>query len=271
MPSKDKKRLEWFFRNACFFNAWAYTLVGSKPISTHQYTKPWVAFRKVLKYAIAVFPDYAWPPNFREICYFLNPEQLKIKVGWETLNKYMDYFPNSRFSLFTYRDHSEIVGLVLIDKMKLIRIVKQNLADFQEILQMEGITPEELSNNETLHLFLRSLNNDGLLGTLLGFGRDNARLYQKYRNMDLQKRPMVAMWPGENDAWLERMNEKNLSFQSWQVSDLFYPLFVCDPQSEETEQLKQTYREEREKIMKYYEGKGVVEATLSLFTSPLSY
>ena len=74
---------------------------------------------------------------------------------------------------------------------------------------------------------------------------------------------MVSAWPDEESVNLEKLSQKDLSFQPWDLYDLFYPRFACDPESDETKQLKRTYKEEREKIVKYYEGKDVVEATLS--------
>ena len=77
---------------------------------------------------------------------------------------------------------------------------------------------------------------------------------------------MVSAWPEEEIVNLEQLNKRIQSFQTWEVTDLFYPRFACDPQSEETKKVKQIYREEREKILKYYEGKDLVEATLNLFS-----
>lgn len=271
MPRRDKKRLEYFFRDVCFLNAWAYTLMGSKPMSIHQYRKPWDAVRYLITHPELkeILQECFWPPGFRKICYLLNPEQLKIKLGWEALNKYARYFPNSRFVLYTYcYEEHEIVVLTLIDKIKLIKVVKDHLGDFQSALKNQSIEPEDLTDNAQLYTFLKTLNQDGMgeafSGTLLGFGRDNAWLYHKYRETNLAEWPMVSMWADEQDAQLEQINAKILSFKPWDISDLFYPPFACDPLSEETKQLKQIYKNEKEKIIEYYKGKDVVEATLSL-------
>ncbi len=211
-----------------------------------------------------------WPPNFKRICYLVTPKELKMKLGWECLNKYLPLFHNSRFVLYTdCRDDNEIVDLTLVDKMKLIRIVKQHSKDFQVLLQNETMQPEDLLDHENLHRFLKNLNNNGLFGTILGFGRNNAWLYDNYYNQP-DKRLMVSAWPEEELVNLDQLNQQTQAFQSWELSDLFYPRFACDPNSEETKQLKQTYREEREEIVKYFEGKDLVEATLSLFNQRLN-
>lgn len=272
MPLKDKNRLDYFFRDVCFLNAWAYTLMGSKPMSIHQYTKPWAAARYLITHPEIkdILLECFWPPNFHEICYFLNPEQLRIKLGWDTLNKYIKKIPSSRFALCTYCSKGkETVCLALIDKIKLVKTVERHLEDFQVVMQGQEIHLEDLLDDKKLYRFIKNLSHDGLIGTVLGFGRQNAWLFHKYHGMDPQVRPMVSMWFEEQDEQLQQLNQKIISFQPWDLNDLFYPPFACDPQSEETKQLKQTYHEEREKIVKYYEGKDVVEASLSLFNRRL--
>lgn len=272
MPLKDKRRLEYFFRDVCFLNAWAYTLIGSKPMSIHQYRKPWAAVQYFIYHPELkdILLHCFWPPKFREICFFLSPQQLRIKLGWEALNKYIPYFSNSRFALYTYpsKDY-EMVCLAIIDKKKFIKIIERYPEDFQTILQEQAVEPGELLDDTNLYPFVERLNHDGLIGTVLGFGRENAWLFKKYRELNIEEWPLASPWVEFDDAHLEALNERDRSFSPWDISDLFYPPFACDPDSEETKQLQRTYREEMEKIVKYYEGKDVVEATLSLFTQTL--
>jgi hypothetical protein len=268
MPLKDKQRLDFFFREVCFFNVWAYTLLGSKPSSIDQYTNPWVAFKNGIKH-----PDFFgilhlcfWPPHYQRIYYLLTPRQLKIKWGWEALKKYFHRFPNSRFALYEScsLDH-EIVGLTLVDKKQMIALVREHFEDFQDALKNQGIEPEELIDHAKLWAFMRCLGDEEFAGTLLGYGRGNARLYAKWRESDSSVCPMESAWPEEQLVNLEQVNQRTMAFQPWELSDMFYPRFACDPESEETKQLKVTYRKEREKIIQYFEGKDLVEAALSLF------
>ncbi len=269
MPSKDKRRLEFFFREVCFLNVWAYTLMGSKPMSIDQYTRPWNAFRNSVSSADFkdIFLECFWPPNLRKMRYHLSPKELKMKLGWETLNKYSEYFPDSRFFLYTnQRNDQEIVDLILVDKKKVAAVVKGHFEDFRQVLKNLEMTPEDLLYKENMRVFLKSLQHNGLFGTILGFGRENAWQFFRYQEIDPKERPMVSAWPEEEIVNLEQLNKRIQSFQTWEVTDLFYPRFACDPQSEETKKVKQIYREEREKILKYYEGKDLVEATLNLFS-----
>lgn len=264
MPRKEKKSLDYFFRDACFLNGWAYTLLGSKAVVTHQYVKPWVQFRKVLKYTISNLPETS--PNFFEFCYLFNPVQFKIKKGLAALNKHLKLIPDSNFALFSdLQTERDIVSFTLVNKTELIRLVNLHSEDFLEVLMTLGVVAEDLHDNKNLNKFLNILNEDRLIGILLGFGKKNAYLYQKYRKMNLEEWPMVSMWADEDEEWQKKFSEKELSFEPWDVSDLYYPYCACDPESEETKQLKRRYREERKKIVEYFQGKDVVEATLSLF------
>lgn len=268
MPLRDKQKLDFFLREVCFINVWAYTLLGSKPMSIDQYTTPWHAFRNMVEHPEfkGILLDCFWPPSLQKISHLLTPRELKMKWGWETLNKYVARLPNSQFYLGSYKKN-EIVCLILVNKPNLIKTVKENIEDFQITLKNCELIPDHLFQDDKLYVFLSSLHHDGLRGTLLGYGRNNAWQFFQYQNKDPNERPMRSAWPDEEILNLERLNKKIASFQSWDLFDLFYPRFACDPNSEETLQLQKTYREEREKIIHYYKDKNLVEATLSLFCS----
>lgn len=267
MPRKDKKRLDFFFREVCFICPWSYTIAGSKPVSFHQYKKPFEAIKHVLFHdeLKSILLACFWPPDIHEICFLFNPTQWRTKLGWESLKKYHEYFPESRFALFE-SVHGDTVVLTIVNKTRLIEVVNQHRPDFQKNLEDLCITPEDLIENDKIQLFLEGFLTNGQIGTLLGYGRDNAHLFELYEKTNPSQRPMASMWFEEEDEWIERINDKDTSFQPWEISDIFYPPFACDPNSKETRQLKETYREEREKIIKCYEGKDIVEVTLSLLS-----
>ncbi len=262
MPLRDKKRLDFFFREACFVGVWAYTLMGSKPVSFEMYTKQSSVFKNTfrLSYIRDLLHDCFWPPDFRELCFRLNPTQLKMKLGWETLNKYFPRFSNSRFVLSS-SDSGSVLCLTLIDKVKFNNMVQKHAEDFEPLLQKQG----DLLDNENFISFLQaSCQNHYLAGILLGFGKENARLYAEQDKTYPEGYTLSSPWPEEQAANLDMLNENDRSFTPWDLSILFYPRFACDPLSEATKQLKRTYEAEREQIIAYYKGKDVVEATLSL-------
>ena len=231
----------------------------------NHYTKPWVASKKVSRFLLGSFWESKSLPSFREMYFLLQAEQLKIKRGVETLKKYMYFFPDSLFTLITENGDNDIVWFALINKKKLVDMVKLHLDDFKTPLQELGINPEQLAENEICLHFIKKLKSEYLIGILLGFGQKNASLYDRYCTNFSADWPLISMWHDEDEEHLRRIHEKEFSCLSWDLTDLFYPYFACDPHSEETKLLKNIYREEREKIIHYFEGKEVVEATLSLF------
>jgi hypothetical protein len=142
--------------------------------------------------------------------------------------------------------------------------VEKYRKDFQGVLQDLEIEPNDLIQPSKLKIFLKELKHDSLIGTVLGFGRDNAYLFSQYIDADPETRFLTTAWPEEEIKHLEQLNEKILPMKPWEISDLFFPRFVCDLDSEETKQLQRLYREEKERIIGYYQGKDPVEATLSL-------
>lgn len=273
MPLKDKRRLDYLFREVCFRNAWAYTLLGSKPMSIHQYTKPSAALWQMISNPefIEVLTQCLWPPDISALINLLNPEQLRIKNGWKTLEKYSKKLSITRFFLFTsISSDNKTVVLGLVDKVKLVDTVLRYKEDFQDLLEVSQVEPKELLDDIKLNTFLKAIHDDQSIGTLLGFGRNNALLFNKYRVMkvDPKDRPMVGIWQELENEHLEKVAQKNQSTKSWCLFDLFYPTFVCDPHSEETAKLKETYRKEREGIITYYQEKDIVEGTLSLLCKP---
>jgi hypothetical protein len=106
---------------------------------------------------------------------------------------------------------------------------------------------------------------EGLIGTLLGYGRENAWLFHRRdlgesihlsRFVDLQGK--AASWLGFFGKQQIDVSEKNL----------FLPTFIVDANSEETKQLKKNYLAIRKKILNVYSGKDFLVTTLALLMDP---
>ncbi len=275
MPRKDKRKLEFFFREMCFLEGWAYTLWGSKPVSIDNYTEPKEVIRQNLKYDTLKTKILGcfWPPNWGIICYVCNPTQLKIKNGWNTLNKYSYLVDKSQFALFSDCCDNATVSMTLVNKTALHNIVSIHFKEFQPTLEKLSMDLDSLSDSQKLDTFLLETSlHDNLIGILLGYGKDNAHLFnenkihaetQQFSN-ESTPWPMSSAWPEEEMENLDHLNQKIFTFKQWDLDDLFYPRFVCDLQSQESQHLKHKYREDRAKILEYYRGKDVVEASLTL-------
>ncbi|MES2272914.1 MAG: hypothetical protein V4487_01835 [Chlamydiota bacterium] len=243
MRWKDKKRLDYFFRGVCLIQQWAYTLIGSKPVTFTGLQKPFTTKRSL------------WPSNFRNY------------LGWKTWLKYQSYFSQSPFLIFPDREpgQEKTIYMTIVDKAHFDRVVRENMQDFQIVLGRKIIDSQVLLNEALLSPFLCEVlkNHDGLIGTVLGYGRENAWAF--YNRDEAKEGFLGSAWEPELlDEMIVRLSKKDWSFEAWDLSDLYFPSFAADPESDETKKLKQLYREDREKIVRYYKGKDFVEATLRL-------
>jgi hypothetical protein len=242
MPKKDKYRLEEFFRRYCILEEWAYTLIGVKPVT--------VSVDSKMQFSLYAFA----------------PRNLAAQSGWSIWGKYKHYFQHSKFCIFTDRKPSDPKQnfLVLVDRSQFNQVVQENANNFQSILHLDPCNPAQLLELANYQSFVYEVlrDNNFLLGIILGYGRENARLFQEYsqgKNIVLE-----PIWDlAAMDQILDHWNRKSY-FEHWNLSDLFYPSFVSDKESEETRTLRDKYAKARETIVQYYEGKDFLEATFSL-------
>ncbi len=161
--------------------------------------------------------------------------------------------------------------ILLMNKQAMASIVDQHEQDFRQVLQREHVTAEELfieaRGSSLLNEVLKA--HEGLIGTLLGYGRDNAWLFsEKKHGKDIS---ISSLWGTEIE---EFMREKRTYTSLWFSDEgddiskqLSYPCFMADPLSVETLLLKQQYLETRNNIIQYYDGSGeFLDATLALLT-----
>jgi hypothetical protein len=101
---------------------------------------------------------------------------------------------------------------------------------------------------------------DGLIGTIFGYGRNNAWLFEE-RNQGKQT-PLVPIWDDEIYEFLynrpDKMCLEDLSLV------LGYPTFLAEPNTVETLTLKEEFMVVRNRILEFYNGKDFLEATFRL-------
>jgi hypothetical protein len=268
MPRQDKKRLEFFFRETCLSDVWAYTLVGSKPMSWHVFDKPSLSFFRLFKpsYLKAVFSVSSLAEAIFSIRHHFYFNNYNTKLGWKTLQKYRHYFPNSRFVIIEtpLKDRDAVFDLFVIDTIQFKSVVQQHLKEFQDILQNNSLNPDRLLEEIKKRPLFEVLNyNEVLLAILFGFGKGNGAYYEQ--NQRKGNHCLDPIW--DEELIYENLTLKTKKFYALKpcdLSDLYYPAFVAVRDSDETKELVNLYRESKEKILKYYDGKDFVEATLSL-------
>ncbi len=259
LPRKDRERLEHFFYAMMVREDGGYTLFGAKPM--HMYV-------------------FFQPLSISKWDYFLSsitPHNLRMYRDWKVWEKYQYLMEKSDFKFWIEKNpflekraisDNPAVSIFFINKMRVDEIIRNYSNDFQSILKdAEFCYGQFMADAKNSSLFNGTLKgHEGLIGTLFGYGRENAWLFEERDN----GKPVVLKYPWERDVEEFYMKQPYITWQYLGVhSDLIsenlgYPGFVANPDSEETKQLKQKFLATRKKIIDYYAGKDFLEATLSI-------
>ncbi len=244
IPERDRKSLEWFFY---YLNGdFSYVLFGNKPMATCCFLDT--------KSTSGVQPfRYSW-------IYFLDPlhiDNLRLRKGWETWEKYKDLFPSNTFVMtirkYPYTPQYDWVEIVMIHKEHFLQKIRDHIEDFRTILG-DQITAEEIlqrCQQENIHEVLH--HHAGLLGTLLGYGRNNAWLFHQFsldKNIDGQLQSFT-----EGDI---------LDFNPLLMT---LPGFRVIPNDPETLNLKKDYLKQYKTIIHRYKEGNFLEITLKQLTT----
>lgn len=154
----------------------------------------------------------------------------RLKEGWEAWQKSKHLFKLKNFSFISYPSThmgEGFIEIALVQHENFLNMVKENLLHFRKLLGQE-ITPELVLEGflkSTGEIFDGIQSHEDLLGMLLGYGANNAKLF-------------VANW------------EALLSFAPTPESTkpIFLPMFMADPLSEETKELRCKYIDQRNLI-----------------------
>lgn len=246
MSRREARRLDYFFRKLMIKQPFAFTLIGSKPVSMTSFRNSFTPF---------------FPSNYR------------LVLGWRTWEKYKHHFLHDRIRYWTEEDLSmEGVSLIIIaDFEQLNEIVHEHQQDFEEVLS-EGSLDKLL---QTRPFFSKALqNHDALIGMVLGFGKKNSWLYHRrfkdYFTWTVKEkldssRHLPSIWGGIIEQQARNLFMKSWTLRTWTAEDMILPCFVGDPDSGESKLLKQKYLATREALIAFYKEKPFLEATLSLF------
>ncbi len=242
--------LATFMRGLLFSDDFSYLLFGSKPIAAG-------AFEKTTSF------------YFSKHC--LSPTELKMSKGLEVFKKNQHLF-SSKNIIVRLKEGNDASYVLMINKKNLLKILNENINDFKQVLGPKT-TVEQLFTQVTQNDHLSDVikNHEGLLGILLGYGRNNAWLFHEYRNLFNKLNRFEP--PMKRDAsFEERFNEldQKTDFSSYDPHEYKYilkspriplPHFRVDPNSAETKKLKEQYGKEREEMKKLFAKQNFVEAT----------
>jgi hypothetical protein len=244
---KDKKRLFCFMRMLIAEDNFAYTLLGSKPVSWACYKNP--------------FPVDDWAMSY----YALKKYHSTLRRGWKTWTKYRHLFPAASFWAENSERHPGWISILLVNEEQFNHVVSENKQDFQEVLDREVVDGfqllREAKNRPLMGEILKG--HQALMGIVLGYGRNNSwRFLQGVEAHDL----LECVWDETNDR---KPGFVKTRLSAHDVEDCLFldscPSFAGDPHSEESLILKTDYLLTKEKVVNYFKGKDFLEASLSLF------
>lgn len=236
LSKEEKKQLEKHLRYFFFFDAFAFTLFGDKPITTHTY-----------------YYDPGVP------CKNCCDPDLDNELFWQLWQKACKTYETEKylFQRYSYKRTLDsrcetIKGYILVNKTALNDCLEKYQEDFKTYLG-RVISEQEIldSIRKNQGIFYESIySNEFLIGMLFGFGRGNA---WKYCNQE--------------NAGKKRMQ----SFCPPKITHPFFhsvtmmPQFAADFTLEETQSLYRKYRRQLKEIRKEYRGRDFLEATIAKF------
>ena len=262
IPYEDKIFLEVFLKILILDAHGAYVLFGDKPFASSGFH-------------IGLDEEEMIDPIDRKKIrkYWL------YKEGWKRWEKYSHLFPSKNFILKGIKD-GNFLSISLINKKQFKTTMSFYNDDFVRVLgknvNPDSILEKHVSENVDLGELLAD--HDGLYGTLLGYGRDNAWLFKKRARLypDLTQSPLyLHPKPSANfKSYQEEWNFYQTKLQSFDpcfkrndMTFLQLPQFLADPLSNETQQLRLKYAEQRHKISKIYQNGNFLIITLTQLMS----
>lgn len=244
LPLKDRNSLAGLMQKLFANGNFAYTILGSKPVSWETYQNP--------------LPFSDWTSFYESFSEY----HRTLRSGWETWEKYQHLFPLAHLWTESPECHPGSTSILIVNEDRFNDIVNKNKRDFQEALCRDVIDGlqliKEAKNRTLIDDVLQG--HQALLGIVLGYGRDNSwKFLEGYEN----RSPIGWVWGEESNYFVEE------TLPSDAKTDYYLYLYSCpsfsgDPNSEESIALKAEYKQTRQKVLDYYKGKDFLEATLSL-------
>lgn len=245
LPVKDRKRLAGLMQKLFAEDSFAYTILGSKPVSWETYQNP--------------LPLSNWTRFYDSF----SEHNRIIRSGWKTWEKYRHLFPSAHLWVESSECHPGSISILIVNEDQFNDVVNKNKRDFQEVLCREIVDGfqliREAKNRSLMNEVLEG--HQGLLGIVLGYGRDNSWKFLEGCN---NRTPIGWVWGEEDDSCVEESIASDITLTEYYLSLYSCPSFAGDSNSEESLALKTEYLLTKQRVMDYYKDKDFLEATLSL-------
>lgn len=247
LSKKETVYLESFFKDLVCFEGLGYTLFFDKPICLSGYFKR--------------------EPKGNIVKGGYNP---LFKLGWYTWKKNEHLFPHPNFIIFSEkieteelknyekqsRQKIELYSIFIINKKNLLFALEKNRDLFQKELGANFSSFELVQKIESERSLLKSINfNEGLLGILLGYGRESSLLYQEREVACKNQKP--------KDYFLIP-----IEIESKKPDCFIEPLrFVGDPHSKEVKEIMKQNAVEQEALCHIYSQHHFLEVSIKQLMS----
>ena len=245
LPVKDRKRLAGLMQKLFAENSFAYTILGSKPVS-------WETYRNSLPLS-----------NWARFYDSFSEHNRTLRSGWKTWEKYQRLFPSAHLWAESPKCYPGLISILIVNKDRFNDVVYINKRDFQEVLCREIEDGFQLIREAKNHSLINEVleGHQGLIGIVLGYGRDNSwQFLEGCKN----RTPIGWVWGEEDDSFVEESIRSDITLTDYYLSLYSCPSFAGDPNSAESLALKIEYISTKQKVMDYYKNKDFLEATLSL-------
>lgn len=271
LSKEEQKTLEFFFRSFYSPDSFGYTLFGDKPLSVTIYAIP--------------KNEPSPEDSIDSVLNIYHPENLRKYCGWEIWKKNQNLFPMQKYAFVESKNfvEGEFTAILFINKKEFLKVVDENLNDFRKVLERE-ITPEslldEVLNSENVFGHVLK-NHQGLIGTLLGYGRNNAWLFHRREKLFScfeKQSPLLGRarldfklsesFPRREYDYLKSVLKP---FDDRGILDfnpllLGLPNFAADLQTQETKLLKVKYENQYREIVHHFDKGNFLETTLTWMT-----
>jgi hypothetical protein len=230
LTSEEKKDLTNFFKICSYSYQFSYTIFGEKPMSLDGLglNRP--------KFEDLEYKEDEWVRS-----------SYRKKEGWDVWKKHFQDLPLNNFSLIFYPvpNHPELIHFSIINHKMFLDIVEKHIEEFHKVLNRK-ISSQEILNGYIKaegEIFERIKNHEGLLGIILGYGKENSFKYMRKEKLSPSVDP--------------------LSLKGRDMSEMLLPTFMVAEGSEETKKIMASFSKQRERINKlYYQKENFLELVL---------
>lgn len=249
---EEKENLTTFFNEFLFNHAGAYTLFGNcksvtiEPLLHYDFED----FRKIDEY----IKNH---PKLKVI-----KVERKLEETWKDWKKLSDKFEIKNYILTELKFSEKESLLIFLNIKNTIKVLEQYYDDFKRVTK-EDFNPIDVISrikNKDDDFWKKIFKNHALVGILLGYGYDNASLFNLFMTND--------------DLYLKNLHQNSKPSEDSRKKSKYYinnipfrlPIFVCLNKKQSDELIKK-YSDERKKILKLYKNKDFLSVTIEKLTS----